>query len=148
VVQFSRRLVMCVYLLGFFIPASAPSAEDATNSSRIVLSGYDPVSYFTEGKPEKGLAELSASYDNGTYWFKNADHRATFVANPDRYAPQFGGLCAVDLSRGIKTEPDPEAWTIADGKLYVFSDKRGPSFFAEQGPSIVEAAAKNFPTFK
>jgi len=71
-----------------------------------------------------------------------------FVANPDRYAPQFGGLCAIDLSRGIKTEPDPEAWTIADGKLYVFSDKRGPSVFAEQGPSIVEAAAKNLPTVK
>jgi YHS domain-containing protein len=148
VVQFSRRLVMCFCVLGVFIPASAPLAEDATKSSRTVLSGYDPVSYFTEGKPEKGLAELSASYDNGTYWFKSADHRAMFVANPDRYAPQFGGLCAIDLSRGVKTEPDPEAWTIADGKLYVFSDKRGPSFFAEQGPSIVEAAAKNWPTSK
>jgi YHS domain-containing protein len=139
---------MCFCVLGVFIPASAPLAEDATRSSRIVLSGYDPVSYFTEGKPVKGLAELSASYDNGTYWFKNADHRAMFVANPDRYAPQFGGLCAIDLSHGIKTDPDPEAWTIVDGKLYVFSDKRGPSFFAEQGPSIVEAAARNWPTSK
>jgi hypothetical protein len=148
VVQFSRRLVVCLCVLGVFIPASAPLAEDATRNSRVVLSGYDPVSYFTEGKPEKGLAELSASYDNGTYWFKNADHRAMFVANPDRYAPQFGGLCAIDLSHGIKTEPDPEAWTIADGKLYVFSDKRGTSFFAEQRSSIVEAAAKNWPTVK
>ena len=147
-VQFSRRLVVCLCVLGVFIPVSAPLAEDAAKSSRLVLSGYDPVSYFTEGKPEKGLVELSASYDNGTYWFKNPDHRAMFVSNPDRYAPQFGGLCAIDLSRGIKTEPDPEAWTIADGKLYVFSDKRGPSFFAEHGPSIVEAAAKNLPTFK
>jgi YHS domain-containing protein len=148
VVQFSRRLVMCFCILGVFIPASASLAEDATKSARIVLSGYDPVSYFTEGKPVKGLAELSASYDNGTYWFKNADNRAMFVANPDRYAPQFGGHCAIDLSRGIKTEPDPEAWTIADGKLYVFSGKRGPSFFAEQGPNIVEAAAKNWPALK
>jgi len=148
VVQFSRRLVMCFWIVAFFIPTSAPLADDSANSSRIVLSGYDPVSYFTEGKPEKGLAELSASYDNGTYWFKNADHRTMFVSNPDRFAPQFGGLCAIDLSRGIKTEPDPEAWTIANGKLYVFSDKRGPSFFAEQGPSIVEAAAKNLPTLK
>jgi hypothetical protein len=148
VVRFSRRLVMCFCVLGIFIPASAPLAEDATKSSRIVLGGYDPVSYFTEGKPGKGLAELSASYDNGTYWFKNADHRAMFIANPDRYAPQFGGLCAIDLSHGIKTEPDPEAWTIVDGKLYVFSDKRGLPVFAEQGPSIVEAAAKNWPTVK
>ena len=147
-VQFSRRLVLCLSVLGVFIPASAALADDAANNSRIVLGGYDPVSYFTDGKPEKGLAELSASYDNGTYWFKNSDHRAMFVANPDRYAPQFGGLCAIDLSHGIKTEPDPEAWTIADGKLYVFSDKRGPSVFSQQGPSIVEAAAKNWPTSK
>jgi YHS domain-containing protein len=148
VVQFSRRLVLCFCVFGFFVPASAPLADDAANNSRIVLGGYDPVSYFTEGKPEKGLAELSASYDNGTYWFKNTDHRAMFVANPDRYAPQFSGLCAIDLSRGIKTEPDPEAWTIADGKLYVFSKNLGPSVFAEQGPSIVEAATKNWQKFK
>jgi YHS domain-containing protein len=148
VVQFSRRLVLCFCVLGVFIPASAPLAEDAASSSRIVLRGYDPVSYFTEGKPEKGLAELSAPYDNGTYWFKNTDHRAMFVANPDRYAPQFGGLCAIDLSHGIKTEPDPEAWTIADGKLYVFSGKRGPSVFAEQGPGIIEAATKNWSASK
>jgi hypothetical protein len=148
VVQFARPLVVCFCVLGFFILASAALAEDAANSPRIVLSGYDPVSYFTEGKPEKGLAELSAPYDNGTYWFTNADHRAMFVANPDRYAPQFGGLCAIDLSHGIKTEPDPEAWTIADGKLYVFSAKRGTSFFAEQGPSIVEAATKNWQKLK
>ena len=135
-------------VLGVFIPTNALLADDAANVSRIVLRGYDPVSYFTDGKPEQGLAELSASYDNGTYWFKNADHRAMFVANPDRYAPQFGGLCAIDLSRGTKTEPDPESWTIADGKLYVFGKKRGPSVFAEQGPSIVAAATKNWPTFK
>ena len=147
-IRFSRRLVMCFCVLGFVIPASAALADGAASTARIVLSGYDPVSYFTDGKPEKGIAELSASYDNGTYWFKNPDHRAMFVGNPDRYAPQFGGLCAIDLSRGIKTEPDPESWTIADGKLYVFGKKRGPSVFAEQGPSIVEAATKNWSSLK
>jgi len=148
-VQVSRRfLVTSFCVLWLFIPPRVSLADDPTNKPRIVLSGYDPVSYFTEGKPEKGLADLSATYDNGTYWFANADHRAMFVANPDRYAPQFGGLCAIDLSHGVKTEPDPEAWTIADGKLFVFSDKRGPSFFAEQGPSIVAAATKNWPGFK
>src|SRR5689334_6023954 len=87
---------------------------------RVGLRGYDPVNYFTEGRPAKGSEQFTASFDEVTYWFKNAENRALFVKDPERYAPQFKGFCAIDLSRGLKTEPDPEAWTIANGKLYVF----------------------------
>ena len=67
---------------------------------RLALKGYDPVSYFTEGRPERGLAEYEAAFDDATYLFKNAEHRAMFVADPDHYAPQFRGYCTVTLSRG------------------------------------------------
>ena len=66
-----------------------------------------------------------------------------FVANPDRYAPQFGAYCAISLARGEKVEPDPEAFVIADGKLYVFGQKIGPALFAEQS-AAVEKAAQNW----
>ena len=58
----------------------------AAEEKRLALKGYDPVSYFTEGRPEQGSAEYQASFDDATYWFKNAEHRALFVADPDRYA--------------------------------------------------------------
>jgi YHS domain-containing protein len=115
---------------------------------RLALSGYDPASYFTEGHPEKGSAEYSAAFDDATYWFKNAEHREMFVADPDRYAPQFGGYCTIMVSRGEKYEADPEAWAIADGKLYVFSDKRGVPPFEQQKASIVEKAAGNWPELR
>ena len=111
---------------------------------RLALKGYDPVSYFTEGRPEQGSAEYQAVFDDATYWFKNAEHRGLFVADPDHYAPQFRGFCTVYLSRGEKHEADPEAWAIADGKLYVFAGKQGVPVFQAQTASIVEKASDNW----
>jgi YHS domain-containing protein len=133
----SRRLI----LIGLpTLVALAASAEE----KRLALKGYDPVSYFTEGRPEKGSAEYQAAFDDATYWFKNAEHRAMFVADPDHYAPQFRGYCTVTLSHGSKLEADPEAWAIADGKLYVFGAKEAVPMFKTQTASIVEKASDNW----
>ena len=120
-------------------------AAEPVRGKRVALKGYDPVSYFTDGKPEKGSSEFTASFDDTTYWFKNAEHRATFVADPDRYAPQFDGYCAITVSRGGKYEPDPEAWVVADGKLYVFSEKRGVPMFKQHHADIVAQANAKWP---
>jgi hypothetical protein len=117
-----------------------------TSQSRVALSGYDPVSYFTDGHPEKGTSQFTAAFDDVTYWFKSAEHRRLFIADPDHYAPQFDGFCAITVSRGAKAEPDPEAWTITDGKLYVFRTKQGPTVFSQQTASILEKAAQTWPT--
>ena len=132
-----------LYLLST-LAISTLSFSAEPDGSRVGLGGYDPVSYFTQGKPERGVSDLSARYDNVTYWFRSDEHRNLFVKNPDGYAPRFSGYCAIDLSRGLLTEPDPEAWTIADGKLYVFGKKRGPSVFAEERQEIVAKAAQNW----
>jgi hypothetical protein len=145
-IDISRRAVLVgFFMLGALAKAATLLAADAPGSGkRIALNGHDPVSYFTAGRPEKGSAEFSASFDDATYWFTNAEHRALFVGDPDHFAPQFGAYCAIDLSRGVKTEPDPEAWVIADGRLYVFGKKIGPALFAEQSTSIIEKSAENW----
>jgi YHS domain-containing protein len=145
--NFSRRsFLVGPAILVLAAAGRVPLAAEATPASgkRLALSGYDPVSYFTDGHPEKGSAEYQASYDDATYWFKNAEHRATFVGDPDHYAPQFRGYCAILLSRGEKHEADPEAWVIADGKLYVFSSKKGVPYFEQQTASVVEKATDNW----
>jgi len=143
----SRRSVLIG--LPFLVLAAAgraPLAADTVPGAgkRLALSGYDPVSYFTDGHPEKGLADYQASYDDATYWFKTPEHRATFVADPDHYAPQFQGFCTVTLSRGAKLEADPEAWVIADGKLYVFGAKEAVSMFRVQTANVIEKATDNW----
>jgi YHS domain-containing protein len=123
------------------IPAAAAGAQPA-------LQGYDPVAYFTEGHPAKGSPDFVASYDGVTYWFKDAKDRALFVADPDRYAPQYDGYCAVTVSRGGKYEADPQAWQIADGKLYVFGAKDIAGYFREHTASVVAKADANWPTLR
>jgi YHS domain-containing protein len=147
--ELSRRSVLIALpVLGAIAAHGAPLAAEAAPEKRVALSGYDPVAYFTEGHPEKGLAEYSAAFDDATYWFKSAEHRAMFVADPDHYAPQFKGYCTIMVSRGVKQEADPEAWAIADGKLYVFSVKQGVPLFEQQTASITEKAAANWPELR
>ncbi len=143
----SRRSILVglptlVMLAAGRVPLAAEAAPAA--GKRLALNGYDPVSYFVDGHPEKGSADYQASYDDATYWFKTPEHRATFVADPDHYAPQFQGFCTVTLSRGARLEADPEAWVIADGKLYVFGSKEGVPVFRAQTASVVEKATNNW----
>ena len=82
------------------------------------------------------------------YWFKNAEHRALFVADPDRYAPQFHAYCAINVARGAKYEADPEAWAIADGKLWVFGAKTSVSTFQKNTADVIAKATENWPELR
>ena len=96
----------------------------------------------------KGSSEFTFAFDDTTYWFTSAEHRALFAADPEHYAPQFDGYCAIQVSRGLKLEADPEAWTITNGKLYVFSAKPGVPMFQEQPVAIAEKARENWPKLR
>jgi hypothetical protein len=144
-----RRSVLAAFsALGagtaFATRLTAQGAKPASGE-RVALNGYDPVAYFTDGRPAKGSPEFFASFDGTSYLFKNAEHRAMFVADPDRYAPQYKAFCAITVSRGAKLEADPEAWIIWNGKLYVFQGKQGVSMFQEQAAAIVAKADAAWP---
>jgi hypothetical protein len=136
---FSRRSFLGA---GCVIAAAGMLSGDAAaeNGSRVALIGYDPVSYFTAGVPERGTHEFTAVFDDAAYWFKSAEHQAMFVAEPDRYAPQYNAFCAVMVARGSKREAAPEAWAIRDGKVYVFAGKQGVPMFEQQAASILAKA--------
>jgi YHS domain-containing protein len=91
----------------------------ATDPFGVAIKGYDTVAYFTEGHAVKGKKEFEFSWQGVPWYFANAAHRDLFAANPERYAPQFGGFCSMGTTRGKTTVADPEAWTIVDGKLYL-----------------------------
>ncbi len=141
----SRRYFVSLVVAGAIYRGTA-TAQNASPvaGTRVALKGYDPVSYFTDGKPEQGSGEFTFAFDDATYWFKSAEHRAKFAADPEHYAPQFDGYCALQLSRGLKVEADPEAWTITGDKLYVFAGKGGVPKFQEQPVAIAQKAGENW----
>ena len=123
-------------------------AQTPPTGRRVALSGYDPVAYFTPGRPEKGSDKFWVAFDDAVYYFKNAEHRAMFAANPEQYAPQYAGFCAAGLSKGVKHEPDPEAWAIVNGKLYVVELKERIAQFKQNPDSFIGKANANWPKLR
>jgi YHS domain-containing protein len=81
----------------------------------------DVVSYFQPGGPVRGQPALAQDFDGARYLFSSAENRAAFVADPDRYLPQFGGLCTTGLSAGFIGQGRADLWRIVDGRLFLFS---------------------------
>lgn len=118
------RTFLTVPMVGFaammlWTAAAFASPQANTDPTGVVLHGYDPVAYFTDGKPVAGDEQFSAEYDGGKYLFSTAANRDSFVANPAKYAPQYGGFCAFGVSVGKKFDVDPASFKIVDGKLYL-----------------------------
>ena len=110
-----QHLALALALAGF------PGAASLAQEKAPAIDGYDPVAYFTEKKPVQGKSTISHDWDEKRYLFSSAKHRDLFAASPERYEPQFGGLCAGGVSHSKKNKADPTIWRIIDGKLYVFS---------------------------
>ena len=136
----ARRVVLSIALLGIAsICAYAAQAEQFPEGRRVALSGYDPVAYLEDGEPGRGSREFWFAFDDVVYFFRSAQHRDKFATDPERFAPQYDGYCAGGVSKGYKTEPDPEAWLIANGRLFVFQFKDRVPMFQK---IIEEVAAK------
>ncbi len=87
----------------------------------IALDGYDAVSYFNEKKPVKGDPSVRAISDGVVYYFATEKNKQTFLQNPQKYKPQYGGWCAYAMgANGEKVEVDPETYKVVNGKLYLF----------------------------
>jgi hypothetical protein len=91
----------------------------AAGPDHVAIQGYDTVAYFTDGKATKGNISFEYVWEDAKWRFASLAHREMFIADPDRYAPQFGGYCAGAVVNGVLVPANPEAWTIVDGKLYM-----------------------------
>lgn len=120
-----KPLVIAAMALSMIATFSArASAESLQNlDDGLAIQGYDPVAYFTDSKPVKGKKTITSTHNGATYRFASEEHKKLFDADPAKYEPQYGGYCAYGLGAKNKlVEIDPEAWTIADGKLYLNYD--------------------------
>jgi hypothetical protein len=123
-----------------------PMAPINKDSESLALKGYDPVAYFTAGKPVKGSPQFLYEWMNARWTFASAGNRDLFAADPARYAPQFGGYCSWAVSNGYTADVDPQAWRIIDGKLYLNYNKDVQRKWEEDVMKRIEDANRNWPT--
>ena len=92
------------------------------HTTALGLAGYSPVSYFHADGPQVGSPEVSAQHDGVTYFFANEEELSTFSADPERFAPAYGGWCATGMSKGKYFEVDPTTFKIVDGRLLLYKN--------------------------
>ena len=131
-------------LLGSRTVAAAKPAVYADDG--IAIDGSDPVAYFTEGRPVAGKADLTHDWMGVSWRFSSEENRAAFAANPEGYAPQYGGYCAYAVSEGYTASIVPEAWKIVDGKLYLNYSRRIQRRWERDIPGRIAAADANWPS--
>jgi YHS domain-containing protein len=129
------------------LAAASLASPLVAQSPSVTLKGHDPVAYFTDGRPVKGSAAINYDFDDARYLFSSQKNRDRFAASPDRYTPQFTGLCATGMALGMKAEADPTVWKIVDGKLYVFSSTQAREKF-DQDASMLAKAQQNWQQHK
>jgi len=141
----SRRTALNLLAAAAAFCLANPISPVLSQNVPLAIKGYDPVAYFTVGKPTSGLPEFEHVWDERRYRFANAGNRELFKADPVRYAPQFGNFCAMALAKGMIVVADPENWLITDGKLYVFGSPApaGPALFQKDLAGNVLKANQN-----
>jgi len=126
----------------------AANIEVNANANDIAIKGYDTVSYFTQGGPTKGSDQYTAAYNGAIYQFANATNRDTFKADPSKYAPQYGGFCAMGVAMNQKFDTDPTAWHILDDKLYLNLNKDVQKKWRTDIPGYLEISQVNWTSIK
>jgi YHS domain-containing protein len=108
------------------------------------IHGYDPVAYFTEGKPVPGKSDITLDYEDATWHFANTANRDSFQLHPEKFAPAYGGFCAYGWSRGYPAKTDPAAWSIVDQKLYLNYDAGVKADWEKKRAEYIKKADANW----
>lgn len=114
----------------------------------IAINGYDPVAYHKAGEPTKGSAEFKHEYDDVVWKFSSAENLAAFQADPAKFAPAYGGWCAVGTSKGKKVATQPHLFKVVDGQLYLNSSDGAHNLFLEDETGTIGTADENWTEIK
>lgn len=113
--------------------------------SNLAVRGWDPVAYVRLRRPARGEAAFSFDWRGATFRFANAAHRDAFRAQPERWAPRYGGYCAWAVSQGYTAGIDPQAWAVVDGRLYLNYNAEIQARWRADIPGHIARANRNWP---
>jgi hypothetical protein len=151
-----RKQYRLWFLAGFglvlALPAAAPVSIAATTElivldwhTGLAIGGYDPVAFFTDGKPMPGSADYEFRYGGAIWRFCNVGNRDAFAARPDVYMPRFGGYDPTGVAHGVAVSGNPNVWLIAGQRLFLFYDRARLEKFSADTDSLLAEAERKWP---
>jgi hypothetical protein len=153
---FRPRLALFAMLASLAAPAGPDLAARAATTERVVVNrftglaieGFDPVAYFVDARPEIGVDSFEASEAGAVWRFRNEGNRASFVAHPDIYGPQFGGYDPIDLARGVTVAGNPRFFLVWGQRLYLFGREQSRDAFAADPKRFLPEASQRWPVLQ
>ena len=143
IVLFAFLAAICAVWTGFEARATTTERVVVNRFSGFAIEGFDPVAYFVDGRAEQGLPDFEATEAGAVWRFRNEGNRASFVAHPEVYSPQFGGYDPTDVARGVTFAGNPRFWVISGERLYLFGlETSRDAFAADPGRYLRQAAAR------
>jgi len=146
--QFLSRFVAVLAVALFTSLGATHALAQGTvfnQSGGTAIKGYDPVAYFTQSDAVKGAEEHSHMWQGVKWLFATAANRDAFAAEPEKFAPQYGGYCSYAMSRDYVADITPTAWKVVDGKLYLNNSRAVHLWWQADIPSNISKADANWP---
>ena len=149
----NRKFILLITLIGIAVAFAACSKSESslginTDANGVALRGFDAVAYFAVENAVKGDAKYEYAWNGAKWIFSSEENMKAFQANPEAYAPQFGGYCSFAVSEGYTADGDPEAWKVVDGKLYLNYNKQVREKWETNQADRIEKGKSNWQSFK
>jgi hypothetical protein len=148
IVLFALLAGICLVWADFAARATTTERVVVNRFSGLAIEGFDPVAYFVDRHPELGLPEYEAAEAGAVWRFRNEGNRASFVAHPQVYGPQFGGYDPIDVARGVSFAGNPRFWIVTGERLYLFGLEANRDAFAADPARYLRQANARWPVLE
>jgi hypothetical protein len=111
----------------------------------LAIGGFDPVAFFTDGKPLAGSPQIELRYGGAVWRFVNVGNREEFAAHPDVYMPQYGGYDPVGVARGVAVPGNPNVFAVSGERLFLFYDEAKRGDFTADPARVIASANRKWP---
>jgi hypothetical protein len=136
---------LLAFAASLLLSVTAMAKDPVFSTEPGAIRGYDPVAYFTEGKAVMGDVGITHSWKGSDWRFASDANRKKFMADPEKYAPAYGGYCAYAVANGYTAATDPDAWSIVDDRLYLNYSASVKQRWKKNTRDYIRKANENWP---
>lgn len=141
-------VVTMLVIAGLLMVSPLAAQQYFSSKSGLALKGYDVVSYHEEGKAVRGSSSFQERWGDAVWYFASAENAERFAADPEKYAPEYGGYCAYAAANDAIAPIDPEAFTIVEGKLYLNFSHSVRRRWNRNHEEYIKSANRNWPKLR